>query len=324
MTYEADPKQKLYEAERLKTTAFFSIAISTVATLTAIIVVPMLYNYVQHVQAPLQDEVNFCVHRTETLWEQYAKLQKITGVQGRLKRSPRHYSAGRTSHHRRTLARSAPLFTSIGAEGYGEVDVNTDKVCCGCGVGEPGPMGPPGPDGPDGHDGPPGRDGAPGRDADPLAIPSPDDFCFDCPAGPPGPPGRPGPKGPRGKPGPRGPDGPPGPPGMQGPPGIQGPQGPQGEPGPAGPPGPDGVVHVVPGPDGPPGPPGPRGPPGPDGPPGAPGMDGPPGPPGPPGCDGIDGRPGQDGARGKPGERGPPGRDGGCDHCPPPRTAPGY
>ena len=76
MTYEADPKQKLYEAERLKTTAFFSIAISTVATLTAIIVVPMLYNYVQHVQAPLQDEVNFCVHRTETLWEQYAKVRK--------------------------------------------------------------------------------------------------------------------------------------------------------------------------------------------------------------------------------------------------------
>lgn len=77
MSCESDPKMKLHEAEKLKATAFFSIAISTVATLTAIIVVPMLYNYVQHVQSPLQDEIDFCRHRTDGLWEQYAKVSRF-------------------------------------------------------------------------------------------------------------------------------------------------------------------------------------------------------------------------------------------------------
>lgn len=39
---------------------------------------------------------------------------------------------------------------------------------------------------------------------------------------------------------------------------------------------------------------------------------------------GTDGAPGHPGAPGAPGEDGAPGDGGGCDHCPPPRTAPGY
>jgi hypothetical protein len=42
------------EAESLRKLAFFGVAVSTIATLTAIIAVPMLYNYMQHVQSSLQ------------------------------------------------------------------------------------------------------------------------------------------------------------------------------------------------------------------------------------------------------------------------------
>lgn len=71
---ESDPKIKLYEAENLKKNVFFGITISTVATLTAIIAVPMLYTYVQYIQSSLVTEIDFCHHRTDGLWEQYAKV----------------------------------------------------------------------------------------------------------------------------------------------------------------------------------------------------------------------------------------------------------
>ncbi|KAK0395905.1 hypothetical protein QR680_001482 [Steinernema hermaphroditum] len=85
----------------------------------------------------------------------------------------------------------------------------------------------------------------------------------------------------------------------------------------------DRQVTEAPGTPGPAGPAGPPGPPGPDGKPGTSGA-GQPGPPGPAGDPGKDGGPGSDGQPGGPGELGPSGSGGGCDHCPPPRTAPGY
>ncbi|VDM84633.1 unnamed protein product, partial [Strongylus vulgaris] len=69
-----DPKVVAYEVESLRKLAFFGIAISTVATLTAIIAVPMLYNYMQHVQSSLQTEVDFCRHRTDGLWDEYGRM----------------------------------------------------------------------------------------------------------------------------------------------------------------------------------------------------------------------------------------------------------
>lgn len=42
-----DPKQSSHEEAALKRVAFFSVALSTVAILGAIIAVPMIYNYMQ-------------------------------------------------------------------------------------------------------------------------------------------------------------------------------------------------------------------------------------------------------------------------------------
>lgn len=67
-------KMKQEEADGLRRAAFFGIAISTVATLTAIIAVPMLYNYAQHIQSSLQGEVDFCKHRTDGLWHEYSAV----------------------------------------------------------------------------------------------------------------------------------------------------------------------------------------------------------------------------------------------------------
>lgn len=70
MGIEFEELKKL-EAHGLRRSAFFGIAISTVATLTSIVAVPMLYNYVQHVQSSLTGELEFCKYRTDGLWNEY-------------------------------------------------------------------------------------------------------------------------------------------------------------------------------------------------------------------------------------------------------------
>ncbi|KIH67246.1 nematode cuticle collagen domain protein [Ancylostoma duodenale] len=300
----SDEKKLWHEAESLRRIAFFGICISTVATLTAIVAIPSLYNYMQHVQSSLQTEVDFCKHRTTGLFDQYERMQRVKGVRGGIVKRQAGYDSG-----------------DAGVQADAPQQAGT---CCSCKSGLAGPPGPPGLDGPDGKDGQPGANGEPGADAAPDAVPTADDFCFDCPAGPPGPPGNPGPKGPNGNPGADGQPGPDGQPGQPGAPGPQGPPGADGQPGQPGEQGPPGVVEEVPVPDGPAGPPGPPGPPGPDGQPGAPGQPGQDGPQGPPGDPGRDGAPGNPGAPGEQGPLGETGAGGGCDHCPPPRTAPGY
>lgn len=64
--------------------------------------------------------------------------------------------------------------------------------------------------------------------------------------------------------------------------------------------------------------------PGPDGEPGSDGKPGPDGPAGPAGDAGPAGGAGKAGEDGEQGPQGPKGGEGACDHCPPPRTAPGY
>ncbi|KHJ92879.1 nematode cuticle collagen domain protein [Oesophagostomum dentatum] len=166
-----DEKLKLLEAEQVKKFAFFGVAVSTVATLTAIVAVPMLCMYMQNVQSGLQDEINFCRTRAVSLRGEYVKLESDTKTDTREKRQT--------------------------------------YQCCSCGMGPAGPVGNPGQDGAPGNDGRPGAPGAPGPDApSDYVAPRPEDFCFECPPGPSGAPGQPGPKGPPGTPGAPGEQGP--------------------------------------------------------------------------------------------------------------------
>lgn len=65
---------KLIETESVKRFAFLGVTISTVATLTAIIAVPMLCLYMQHIQSGLQDELNFCRSRGESVKAEFNKV----------------------------------------------------------------------------------------------------------------------------------------------------------------------------------------------------------------------------------------------------------
>ncbi|CAB3410985.1 unnamed protein product [Caenorhabditis bovis] len=121
----------------------FGISVSTIATLTAIIAVPMLYNYMQHVQSSLQNEVEFCKHRTDGLWDEFSRFEAVKGVSSRIKRGGGYAEGG-----------------AAGGGGGGG-----GGSCCSCGIGAAGPPGPPGKDGDDGKDGAPGNPESAGADA---------------------------------------------------------------------------------------------------------------------------------------------------------------
>ncbi|KAL3994934.1 Collagen triple helix repeat (20 copies) family protein [Acanthocheilonema viteae] len=351
--------------ESLKRVTFFSTAVSTFSILTAITIIPMIYNYVQHIESGLQSEIDFCKHRSNDLWERYFITEGIVNVKGRNKRGAYIRRSGKSSNRQLSLktraaeshseewqndnggygarARSNP--NNRGRYGFSGEKISEELSqseeiesgngymdgmgCCSCKIGPPGSMGPPGLRGRDGKDGKPGPRGPPGMDAN-AELPGMDapqyanDFCFRCLPGLPGPIGPPGPKGPNG---PAGAPGEPGAAALPGPAGAQGPPGPVGNPGPPGPcgqPGAPGEITGVDGPLGPPGLPGPKGPPGPMGEKGIEGKKGPPGPQGPPGKKGKDGRAGKEGEAGSQGVAGEGGVTGSCDHCPIPRTPPGY
>ncbi|KAK5976945.1 Nematode cuticle collagen domain protein [Trichostrongylus colubriformis] len=391
-----DEKTKLAQAEQVKKFAFFGVAVSTVATLTAIVAIPMLCMYMQNVQSGLQDEINFCRTRAVSLRGEYVKVDAIIAQSPAqlpdikiarvhklfhnmlyidVARPASSYYSSVMDHKRKlpeaqhlkqlaffgvavsTIAALASILAvpmlcvhlqnvqSVLQEEMKYCRVKNDGMkseahkletarikrqaaggsCCSCGIGPIGPMGPPGAEGEPGEDGHPGRPGSPGSDAeDPTAIPTPDDFCFICEPAPPGIPGMTGFKGPAGSPGGTGEPGAAGMPGPKGTPGPRGLPGRDGEIGPPGLPGPSGQVRMLQSPNGEPGPVGPPGPQGPSGPPGSIGQPGQPGQPGQDGDPGLDGANGSDGELGAPGLAGNDGSRGSCDHCPVPRTPPGY
>ena len=52
--------KRLAQAEKLRRMAFFGVAMSTIAAFVCVLCVPVIYNYLQHVQSLLQNEVDYC------------------------------------------------------------------------------------------------------------------------------------------------------------------------------------------------------------------------------------------------------------------------
>uniref|UniRef100_A0A914HQK0 Nematode cuticle collagen N-terminal domain-containing protein n=1 Tax=Globodera rostochiensis TaxID=31243 RepID=A0A914HQK0_GLORO len=342
-------KVRLEYAEDLRVTAFVSVTIGTIATITSVLIVPLIYSYVQRVQSTFGAGFASCMTESDTLWREFEHTERIV-VPLQSQRIPRHsllerpffdpdWVGGRPKNvnaiePKGEIRRRAKLR----AGSYGPPSLGRSRMavaspyllstsasqCCQCGIGEPGSAGQPGPPGVAGPDGVQGKTGLRGADGIPGASLAEQEWCFDCPQAPPGPKGPQGPKGPNGAPGLPGRSGKPGekgPPGLPGSPGVPGLRGPNGPPGPKGEPGKLIDLPAAKGANGLPGLDGPPGPPGLDGP---SGMAGPIGPAGQLGAPGLLGRGGLNGPKGAPGRHGEPGRDGGCDHCPPPKLQSGY
>ncbi|VDL73791.1 unnamed protein product [Nippostrongylus brasiliensis] len=193
---------------------FAGVAVTSVAMITSIIIIPLLFGYAQNLQSQLEVELRFCVMNTHNLFDEMQKVrwcpdccqlvEEVTGHQSRIKR---HYTS--IYQQQQATVFQPPVQRPVQRPVYqpqlpvygGTAQVQRQQICI---TGPPGPPGPPGPDGLPGKDGAPGQDGEPGISAAPTNGGQTADFCFDCPPGPRGKPGRPGPKGSPGPPGPAG------------------------------------------------------------------------------------------------------------------------
>jgi len=316
-----------YQESSSRTIAFAAIVFSTVAVTGCLLVFPMVFRYVQTLEASVQVEIDFCKQRTRDVWREMLDIQSVNGGDANSGRLIKALNNLRSRRGASGAAASLKYWASKIEKDDAQANPPGLIVtpCCTC---HRGPAGPGGLAGADGHDGVDGFAGEPG-DRGPAAGPAKELVPITpemCPCvGPPGDNGGAGAKGGDGPPGDGGPPGADGKPGDQGPRGPPGPPGPGGAPGDKGPPGEAGKQSIPK--VGPPGPPGPNGKPGGPGAaakPGEAGKDGAPGAAGAPGDAGAPGGAGKNGAPGGPGEPGKAGPPGACDHCPPARLAPGY
>lgn len=74
---EQNVKILLAEAKSLRKLAVCASMVAAFATIMSIVFVPMLYNYTQYVQSSLQEEINFCKHRTQGLYGEFEKVYHL-------------------------------------------------------------------------------------------------------------------------------------------------------------------------------------------------------------------------------------------------------
>jgi len=320
--------------------AFTAIVFSTVAVTGCLLAFPLVFHYIQTLEASVHNELDFCKTRSRDMWNEMMDIHVAGGQydsarvaramvlsnehEMRMKRdadkshSLKFWSDRVAKDQPQPLNNKPVANPSAAQQSYGG--------CCTCHRGPAGPTGPPGRDGADGGNGSPGQPGERGDPA-PSDRSLVDIYPRQCPCEG-APQGDQGPAGPRGSDGPAGDAGTPG---GDGKPGEQGPRGPSGENGRAGqngqkgPTGDAGRTTISRA-----GAPGTPGGPGRTGAAGAPGLTGPAGKDGIPGNAGGSGDAGAGGANGRQGSTGPDGDQGRqgdpgtCTHCPPARLAPGY
>lgn len=71
-----DEKLKLLEARQLRQFAFFGIAVTTIAAITAMFAVPMLCVYMQNVQSGIQEELNYCRTKNDGMRSEFTKVRE--------------------------------------------------------------------------------------------------------------------------------------------------------------------------------------------------------------------------------------------------------
>ena len=148
----------------LRMVAFTAVAFSTVAVTACLFTFPLVFQYVQTLQANVMGDVDYCKSRSRDMWKEMLELQSAEAA------------GGEPSDSLSSLLR---------------VTRQADDQCCTCQQGPPGPPGPPGGDGNDGRPGEDGGRGGPGIDAQPgdVLLPIPPQCPCEAIPGPRGPPG---------------------------------------------------------------------------------------------------------------------------------------
>lgn len=144
-------------ADNLKRLVLISITISTMAAVGTVIIVPVVYFYIQRLESSLSPDLQMCRVEADRLWREFGITEDSILDQSDEQRKQHHkryareyigtqeafsriyYQRGRSS-----TAYSLPQIISPPAP---RRSIAQQQYCCGCGVGppgDPGTIGPPG------------------------------------------------------------------------------------------------------------------------------------------------------------------------------------
>uniref|UniRef100_A0A914UWE9 Nematode cuticle collagen N-terminal domain-containing protein n=1 Tax=Plectus sambesii TaxID=2011161 RepID=A0A914UWE9_9BILA len=70
-----DYSKETDEHRYMRKVAFCAVVVSTVAVMSSVVTLPMVYSYVQSLQSHMMAEVDFCKSRSRDMWVQVFALQ---------------------------------------------------------------------------------------------------------------------------------------------------------------------------------------------------------------------------------------------------------
>lgn len=104
--YEHMEKKNADPNSTLRVVAFLSVVFSTVAVTSCLLAFPLVFNYIQALQANVQSEVEFCKARSRDMWKEMLDIHHVGSVT--------HSEGPETPFSAFTQARKARQAVSIG------------------------------------------------------------------------------------------------------------------------------------------------------------------------------------------------------------------
>lgn len=73
-----DLKERRQYADHLRRITFIGVSLSTVATVASVIIVPLIYGYIQRIQSSLTTELEICRAESTRMWNEVTFTAQVS------------------------------------------------------------------------------------------------------------------------------------------------------------------------------------------------------------------------------------------------------